>query len=739
MSDYKLIGKSVPRLDGYTKAVGDRMFFADLAPRCAWIGGAVRSSIAAGKIKKILKDPKFDWSKAVCITAADLPAVNYVAMIRPDYPILADKEIIFATQGIVLLAACDKKTLDEAKRAITVETEEAEPILDFENSTKNLDQYKIVRGDINAAFNKADLIVEGTYRTGYQEHAYLENHGMWAMPEGDNIILEGSMQCPYYVHNAVVQALNCPPEKVIVRQNATGGGFGGKEDYPSVLGVWTALLAKKAGKPVKFSYDREEDMLCTTKRHPSKTYHKTALKRDGTITGMEIDIILDGGAATTMSKVVLSRSILHATGCYNIENAKINARAVFTNTPPNGAFRGFGVPQSIFALERHIDQIAKVLNADPLELRIKNLMRNGHSFPYGQKMTSGVSAGLVLEDVIKRSDYRNKRVEFFEFNEKAKQKNSPKRRGIGLSLALHGGGFTGSGEDNMHTKVRVETDLSSSYIVTILASSTDMGQGAGTVLPMIAAEELGIPISQVEYPNPDTSKVPNSGPTVASRTTMYVGYVVREACKNMLARLYEAVPEAKGGAFFSGVEKYAKKHGKLFGEAVYTPVPGYTWDDETYQGTAYKGYSWLAQVVEAEVDLDTYEITPTKSTISVELGKAINPVLATGQIEGGSLQAYGWAGIEEMGLTSEGKYTTGKLSGYTIPTTLDSPRFDVALFEDPCEFGAFGAKGIGELPMDGGAPAFAAAVENATGAFAERIPITGEYLFSLLEEGKAER
>ena len=762
MPDYKIVGKPLSRLDGYIKAAGEPLFTGDIQLKDAWVCGVVRSNTASGVIRKIVMKDTFDWSKVVTITAKDLPCVNYVAMIRPDYPILADKEVLFSTQGIVLVAAPDEDTLKSAMSAINVQIENTTPVLTIGESIAKkgiiygddnvIDEYNVSCGDTEAAFASSDRIIEGTYFTGYQEHAYLEPNGMAAFPKEDGgVEITGSLQCPYYVHNAVVQALgmNDTPEKVVIKQAVTGGAFGGKEDYPSILGVWVALLALKSGKAVKFLFGREEDMLCTTKRHPSKIYHKTAVKNDGTITAMEIDIILDGGAVTTMSKVVLSRSTLHSTGCYKIPNAKIRARAVATNTPPNGAFRGFGAPQSQFALERHLDKIACVLGLDPLVIRLKNIMREGDRFPYGQVLESGASAERVLLNVIKRSDYKAKRAEYIEKN---KDEKIRLKRGIGLSLALHGGGFTGAGEDKMGTKVQVEIDVSRN-IISVLASSTEMGQGAATVLSMLAAETFGVPLSKIEYPPPDTSIVPDSGPTVASRTTMYVGKVVQDASKNLIFKIKNCLERSENARFSykSGVFKSEIKEISLFeaallysrenentpiisADAVYEPVPGYLWDDDKYEGAAYKGYSWMAQVIEVSVDIDTYEVMPEKSIIAVELGRAINPVLASGQIEGGALQAYGWANTEYLGITNGGIYTAGHLNGYAIPTSLDSPLFDVELLEDPCEFGAEGAKGIGELPLDGGAPALAAAVQNATGVFAEKIPVSGEYLFTLLEK-----
>lgn len=755
---FKVIGKSLPRPDGLAKATGEAVYVADLEIPGAWFAGVLRSDVAAGRLEKIAKDPAFDWSRVALVTARDLPGPNAVAMVRDDYEILAGTRISYATQALALVAAPDETLLKEALSHLKPDIIPETPILTVEDSIavksviwgkqNVIDEFLVQRGDPQKGFEEADVIVEGTYRTHYQEHVYLENQGMVAWPKLNGTVfegveIEGSMQCPYYVHNALAKALALDPQKVTVRQSTTGGGFGGKEDYPSVIAVWVALLAKASGHPVKLLFDRTEDLLATTKRHPSRIHHKTGVKRDGTITALEVDLVLDGGAATTMSKVVLSRSVLHCTGAYKIPNAKLRARAMATNTPPNGAFRGFGAPQSLFAMERQMDRIAATLGLDPLDVRLKNIIRLGDSFPYGQVMNEGVFAEEVLRDAVKRSDYLCKHKEY-------RKQTGRIRKGIGLSLCLHGGGFTGSGEDNMGTRVAVEYGRAG--IVEVLASSTDMGQGTSTVLPMIAAEALELPFEKVYHPLPDTSRVPNSGPTVASRTTMYVGGVVRDAALDLLEKLKKHVEKTKNaasvaykdGVFYDGQKRiwdfdgaasnWLETKGRLFGESLYKPDAASAWNDEKYEGSAYKGYAWMAQVVEIEVDCDIYDIVPLESTVSVEIGRAINPVQLVGQIEGGVLQSYGWSILEDLSLTAEGKYSTGHLNGYLIPTTLDTPEFKVRFFEDPCAAGAYGAKGIGELPMDGGAPAVAAAVENAIGVFADKIPLTGEELYQLIKE-----
>jgi xanthine dehydrogenase molybdopterin-binding subunit B len=412
-----VVGKSLQRVEALAKACGETLFIDDMPlPEC-WLGGTVRADVPRGKIRAIRRDPAFDWESVIFADAGDIPGKNAASMIRDDYPALAPGEISFPTQAVALIAAPDRQTLLKALSSVSLDIEELPPVLDVEEAARGntviwgdnnvMDEYRVACGDTEAAFSSADFIIEGTYRTKHQEHAYLETQGIVAIPgENGSIEIIGSMQCPYYVHTALVKGFSCPPEKIVVKQAATGGAFGGKEDYPSILAFHAALLARKSGRAVKMVYDRKEDLLCTTKRHPSIIRIKTGVMKDGSITAA--DIRLDGGAFTTMSKVVLSRGILHATGCYFIPAANIRARAVATNTPPNGAFRGFGVPQSAFAIERHMDRIARETGIESLSLREKNLMKNGSSFPFGQVLNEGVSAGLVLEKVLEISGYREK-------------------------------------------------------------------------------------------------------------------------------------------------------------------------------------------------------------------------------------------------------------------------------------------------------------------------------------------
>jgi CO/xanthine dehydrogenase Mo-binding subunit len=504
-------------------------------------------------------------------------------------------------------------------------------------------------------------------------------------------------------------------------------------------------------------YNRTEDIRATTKRHPSVVRHRTGVRRDGTIVGAEIDIVFDGGAYTTLSPVVLSRGILHASGAYRMPAASIRGRAVATNTPPNGAFRGFGAPQTIFAMERQIDRIAAVLGLDPLEVRRKNLLHRGDTLPCGQVLQEDVGAEATLERLVEISGYESwKRAQRIAGRTPGGSKQTAGRktggstganrsgeagaavardgqgaptlaesgcrvrRGLGLSLFPHGSGFTGAGEDKIAGRVHVRFDPGTTGDADggyeVLVSITEMGQGAATILGQIAAETLGVPMERVRVPLPDTSVVPDSGPTVASRTTMIVGRILVDACHDLVRKLIAA--RASGD------------RGPVTGKAIYEPTPGLAWDEAAYRGDAYKAYAWGAEAVEIEIDVDTLEIRPVRAWAVVEIGRAVNPVLAAGQVEGGMSQGFGWACLEEI-KSSDGHFLNDRMATYIVPTALDASPVTVEILELPHPRGPLGAKGLGELPIDGAAPAFAAAVTDATGLFPCELPITPERLLAL--------
>jgi CO/xanthine dehydrogenase Mo-binding subunit len=655
----------------------------------------VRSTIPCGSISRLRLD--FDPAGFTIVGARDIPGRNLVSLIIDDQPCLADGEVRHMAEPILLLAHEDRERLLEAR--VDIEYRPRQALFDPARSATVFKTVAIAKGNLDEGFRRAELVVEGEYRTGHQEHLYIEPNGMLAVPENDGVTVYGSLQCPYYVHRALVVLLGLPEHKVRVVQVETGGGFGGKEDYPSIIAGHACLLALKSGRPVKLVYDRTEDMLATTKRHPSIIRHRTGVTRDGRLTAMDIEVLMDGGAYCTLSPVVLSRGCIHATGPYRCDHVRVNGRVVMTNTPPNGAFRGFGAPQTLFAADVHMERIAEALGMNPVRLRERNALRPGDVTATGQTLGPDAAALDVLRTAVARSDFQKKRRAYRGTN-----------KGIGLSLFFHGAGFTGSGEVKLKSKASLEL---TPHGARILVASTEIGQGQRTVHAQIVADVLGVPYDAVEVAAADTSLVPDSGPTVASRTTMVVGGLLKQCAVEMRGKLGRLTPR-----------EYLGKHGPLVVTAQYQPPPGLEWDDDTYRGSAYGSYGWACDVIEVERDPVTDEIRPIKVTTAHEVGKALYPLGVRGQIEGGTAQGLGYALTEEV-VMRDGAMANAQLTNYIVPTTLDTPPMDIVIVEKPYAHGPYGAKGVGEMPFDGVAPAVVNAIRS-LGIDMREIPATPE-------------
>ena len=736
---YSLVGVPVPRKEGRDKVTGKARYVDDLHFEGMIYGTTVRSPVARGRIKALHFGEGIPWQDFTIVRASDIPGQNHIALILNDQPCLADSIVNHPEEPVLLLAHPDRYLLEDARRAVEVETEPLPAVFNLDESLRRnviiwgedniFKQYRVEKGDVDSAWDRAHLIVEGEYHTGAQEQLYIETNGMIAIASPERgVAVWGSMQCPYYVHKALKAVFDLTDEQVRVIQTETGGGFGGKEEYPSMIAAHAALLAWKSGKPVKVVYDRAEDMTATTKRHPSRTRHRTAVSKDGKLLAMEIDFVIDGGAYTTLSPVVLSRGTIHAAGPYHCANVRINSRALATNTPPHGAFRGFGAPQSIFALERHLDKVAAAVGLGVEELRRRNFISKGQSTATGQVIAEEIDMPALLDRALRESDYRAKCERFARENPGSRVK-----RGVGLASFFHGAGFTGSGERYLASVVGVEA--TSEGRVRILASSTEMGQGTNTILSQIAAQTLEVPYEQMDIVQPDTRHVPNSGPTVASRTCMVVGKLVESAAlglKHTLTSLGLLKDGYSFAEFARACSSYTAQHGPLRSYSQYQPPPGIYWDDEKYQGDAYGAFAWAVYVAEVSVDSLTYETRVEDFVAVQEVGRVIHPVLATGQIEGGVAQAIGYALYEKVAW-EKGRIANGQMTNYIIPTSMDIPPIRVIFEERPYLYGPMGAKGIGELPMDGPAPAILSAIENATGLSLVSIPVTPETLMTAWE------
>ncbi len=721
---YGVVGSSVLRKEVMGKVTGQADYVDDLHVPGMWHGITVRSTIPRGRILRITFQDGVPWDEFTIVTAADIPAKNMVSLIVEDQPYLASTQVNHLHEPILLLAHPNKNLLEKARSLVKIDYQALPSVFDINSSLRadtviwgedNLFKtYLMEKGDVDAVWSHAAHIVEGEYSTGAQEQLYIETNGMLATANPqDGVTVRGSMQCPYYIHKSLMSLFGLPASQIRVIQQETGGAFGGKEEYPSMIAGHAALLAWKSGHPVKLIYDREEDMAATTKRHPSRTRHKTAVAADGTLLAMDIGFTIDGGAYATLSAVVLSRGTIHAPGPYRCPNVRVRSTAVATTSPPHGAFRGFGAPQSIFALERHMDKIARCLNLEPAHFRERNFLRTGDTTATGQTIRQPLHLPALQRRALTHTGYSEKRARFPVDN-----RNSLVKKGIGFATFFHGAGFTGSGERYLQSVVTLS--VSAQGRVEILSSMTEMGQGTNTVLTQVAAETLRIPYEWVSIPRPDTSRVPNSGPTVASRTSMIIGKLVETASLELKEKL--RLPADYSPAQFA---EACASHAPLEVSAQYQEPEAIFWDDQKYRGDAYGAYSWAVYVAEVSVDTLTGEIHVDRFTALQEVGRVLHPLLAAGQIEGGVLQGIGFA-IYEKVLFKEGAMVNNQMTNYIVPTSMDVPPIDVLFEEIPYEHGALGAKGIGELPMDGPAPAILNAVEDALGIPFNHVPLLPE-------------
>ncbi len=739
----ELVGARVPRKEGMDKVRGVAQYVDDLPREGILHGATVRSPRPRGRIADIRFEGDTPWDEVVVVTArdiGDMGGLNVVTLMVDDQPYLADGFVNHAEEPVLLLAHADKYVLEQARKDVVIEIDEAPAVFTIQESLAgetviwgddNLQkEYLIDKGDVDSVWAGAHTIVEGEYETGAQEQLYIEPQGMiGSWDDATGATLEGSLQCPYYVQKAIKRLFDLPADKVRVIQAVTGGGFGGKEEYPSMIAGHALLLARKAGRSVKIVYDRAEDMVATTKRHPSVTRHRTALDADGALLAMEVDFVIDAGAYVTLTPVVLSRGLIHASGPYKCDHIRIRGRSTATNLPPHGAFRGFGAPQSIFALERHIDKCAAAAGLAPDEFRRRNLLSRGDTTATGQVIDEEIDLPALLSFALDKAGWAEKKARFQVSNAEPGQ---TVKRGMGLVTFYHGSGFTGSGEVHLASVVHARGHADGR--VEILAASTEIGQGSHTIFAQIAAQALSLPYDHVVIAQPDTAAVPDSGPTVASRTTMVVGKLVERAALQVRDKLLGSGHLEAGydaDAFAQACAAYIAQHGDLLVKVTYSPPPGIQWDDTTYQGSAYAAYGWAVYVAEVSVDTVTCEARVEDFVALQDIGKVIHPVLAAGQVEGGVAQAIGLGLYEEV-KWRDGKMWNNQMTNYIMPTASDLPEIRVFFKEVPFEYGPSGAKGVGELPMDGPAPAVINAVCDALGIELDRCPAVPERIFEAM-------
>ena len=686
---------SVTKVDNEEKMSGKAIFTVDIKMDDAYFAIPVRATISYGKLLEI-KVPELP-KNYFFISAKDIVKENVCNIIVSDWPVFAEKEVHYKGETIGLIVGPDKETcLKLAKEVIGI-YEEYEPVFEMRNSYV----HKEFRKGNAELFKTAKKVFSESFTTGYQEQVYLEPQAMLMYLDGDKITVKASMQCPFYIKKAVMRTLGYPEDKVRVIQPAVGGAFGGKEHYPSLMAAQLATAIVKIKKPIKMIFDRKEDITFTTKRHPSKTDISAYLDDKDKIIGVKIHVGIDGGAYIGCSMVVLSRALIACNNTYTFDNVEVSGDAYCTNKVPSAAFRGFGSPQSIFAMELFISHLADFLHVNPLDLRNKYLVKQGDITP-----TNG-----IYRDPIKLKELMDKAMEMSDYKRKVKEYSKPgSNRGIGMSMFLHGCGFTGSGESTI-INAQLKMHKSKEGVVTFYTSQVDFGQGNKTTLKRIVVDTLGIPEDKVIYDAPDTDKTLSTGPTAASRTTIIVGGLVAKAARH----LKEIWVDGKEQEF---VEPYVG--------------PDFIhWDEDTMQGDAYPGYAWGVNIVEISFDPVTYQVNIEGTWSTYDVGHAIDERIVVGQADGGIAQALGWAYMENEEVEN-GVFKQKTLSDYVIPTMSDMPRMETALIDNPFPFGAFGAKGAGELTFAGGAPAFALALEQAIKHKVHDIPATPEYIMELM-------
>ena len=690
----RYVDKPVTKIDNSDKTSGRAKYIADYKMPGMLYGAMVRSSEVHARIKAVHYPEMEDGY--VTVDASDLKHTDYLRDEKDGQRIFAQDEVNYIGEGISMICGPDKKKARYYAENTTVEYEALPAVTDMMKSDIIQVSYGGEKGNVSECFERY-MTYEESFSTGYHEHVYLETNGMLGLYDNGKYKIYGSMQNPYYIKTMAAQVFGTDPENVDVIAATTGGGFGGKEDYPSLVACQTLAAAVKTGKPVSFVLGRREDIIDSVKRHPARIDYKAAIDENNMIKALSVSVTFDGGAYQTVSGTVMQRCLITSTGVYDIPNVKLYGKVMKTNKVPTGAFRGFGAPQSFFAIETFMDHLAEKLSEDPLSFKTKHMVTQG-----SRTSTNGIFKYPVkLPEMIKRAceltDYNNK-------YEKYKNQTGRYRKGIGIAIAHHGCGFTGSAEKDFLKSVASIRKYKDGT-VEILASSTDMGQGVRTAFIKIVAETLDISFDRVICENPDTDRVPNSGPTVASRSVIIVGKLLERAAKRLLA-------EWKDGEEQTITEHYV--HPEM--------IP---WDLESFSGDPYPTYSWIVNVVEVQVDMFTGETTITDACGVADVGKTIDETIIKGQIEGGLVQGIGYGSMENME-DRDGRLLQTSYTDYMIPTSMDVSRIKTDTVDNYYENGPFGAKGAGELTILCGAPAVVQAIEQATGKKYNVIPVTPE-------------
>jgi CO/xanthine dehydrogenase Mo-binding subunit len=734
------IGQSVPRIDALAKVKGEALYPGDINLP----GQAFMKILFARRPHAIIRH--IDTTKAeafpgvvAVFTARDVPNNEY-GLIMPDQPVLcgpgsntpyADRvrfvgdqvALVVAETETVAALACNLIDVEYENLPVisspTVAMQEDTPQIHPDRGSNIFCHYRIRKGDVEAAFNRADIIVEGEYLTPFQEHAYLQPEaGLSYIDEEGRVTVVVAGQWVHEDQEQIAHALNLPKEKVRVIYPAIGGAFGGREDMSVqivlALAVWR-LSQRGINRPVKIIWSREESIIGHHKRHPYRIRAKWGATKEGKLVAAEVEMISDGGAYAYTSTKVLGNATLLCTGPYEIPNVEVDAYAIYTNNLPTGAFRGFGGPQGLFEAEQQMNKLAEALGMDQVEIRMRNILHEGSLLSVGTPLPKGVTMPEVLERCARENGWLQGKVGWQRIP--AGQRTpaeTTKRRGIGLACGYKNVGFSFGAPELSEATIELHGGANIEQVV-VHHAGADVGQGAHTVFAQFAAEALNLPIEKVELVVSDTAVTGNSGSASASRMTFMAGNAIKGAAEMALA-------------------KWKNEERPAVATFQYRPPKTTPLDPQTGKSEPNFAYGYVAEVVEVEVDIETGQVHLLKVSCVNEVGQAVNPDQVKGQIEGAVVQAAGY-GILENFVQKDGYVQTATLSTYLIPTILDVPdTVESILMESPDPNGPYGARGMGEMPYLPLVPAITAAVHAATGVWFNEFPLTPERVLAGLQK-----
>ncbi|HYB19865.1 MAG TPA: xanthine dehydrogenase family protein molybdopterin-binding subunit [Thermodesulfobacteriota bacterium] len=756
-SDLSVVGQPVSRTDARLKATGKLAYGADYPEENFLHGKILRSPLPHAGIRSIRIDRAKELPGVVAVLLAkDVPGRNGFGVVIPDQPVVCGEKVRFVGDAVALVAAETEAIAQKALSLIEVDYDPLPPLFDPRESLKPgalpihengnlLAHHKLRKGDVEKGFSEADVILERTYKVPFVEHGYLEPDMTMAIPQADGtILIQGPMQAPFSVRRNVAAVLGVSINGVRVKSVSMGGGFGGKEDAPIDIGCRAAVLAAHTKRPVRISLEREEVTLQTAKRHPHIMEVKVGAQKDGRIVAFQGIIYNEKGAYASLGPLVNIHSAIMMPGPYEIPNCKVDAYLCYTNHPFGGAMRGFGAPQVCFAHESMMDELALELGMNPLEIRRKNAFRLGSTTATGQILKESMGLREAMEACSKAFNWDQRYRESGYVDAERSR-----RRGVGMALGFYrtsiGAGFDGCGAN-----VYVHEDGS----VLLYTGITELGQGSFTVLSQICAEELGIEVEDIRLVSPDTDLVPDSGPTVGSRSTTLMGNAiilaarqVKESLMEMASqmlfvpverlearnrRLYDRENPGRFVSFRDAAARCMAAGKRLIGQGWWTPPPLGV-DPETLQGDPYFVYSYSAQMAEVIVDVQTGEVEVIDHVAAFDIGKAVNPQAVEGQVEGGLAMGLGYALMEEVVL-KDGRIQNLNLQDFLIPTALDVPDMKPIILEMETQYGPYGAKGVGEMPNIPAAPAIINAVAHACGGRVRSLPASPEKVYWAMKE-----